>query len=418
MPSVDVMTGPWAQALHAPHPLAPSVTPVPEEDQDPRTRAVHAGDDGEAGPLSTPIVQSSTWELPDAETGARYAQAKRPQAFYTRWGNPTNARLEEALAELEGAEAGLVTASGMGAISSFLVSQVEAGSRVVTQTNLYSATSEFLSEVLEPRFGVDVTLVDPEDTTGFRDALDDDVDLVYLETPANPTMRLADVAAVGEAARGIDALVAVDNTFANPLNQNPLDLGADVALHSTTKSLGGHSDATGGAVLGSEDVLEDVWYHYKMLGPTADPFASWLVLRGVETLALRTRQANENAQALARFLEGHEAVDTVHYPGLESHPQHGLARKQMEGFGAMLSFTLAGGYEAGEALAEDLEIATLAVSLGGNETLVTHPASTTHAPLTPDQREAAGIPDGLVRVSCGVEAPDDLVDDFARALEG
>jgi methionine-gamma-lyase len=392
------------------------VNPVADDDRDPLTRSAHAASPDGEGPITPPIHQTTTWELPDADTAAAKTQATRPEDFYTRWGNPTNARLEEALADLEGAEGGLATASGMGAISSFLMSQVEQGARVVTQTNLYSATSEFLDEVLEPRFGVDVTRIDPEDTDGFRRALEDPADLVYLETPANPTMRLADVAAVVDAAQGTGALVAVDNTFANPLNQRPLELGADVVLHSTTKSLGGHSDVTGGAVLGPDDVLEDVWYHYKMLGPTSDPFASWLVLRGLRTLALRTRQMNGNAQALAEHLHDHDAVDVVHYPGLKAHPQHDLAARQMDGYGGLISFELEGGYEAGEAFAEALDVATLAVSLGGTETLVTHPASTTHGPLTPEQRAQAGIADGLIRMSVGVEATEDLLDDVDQAL--
>lgn len=388
-----------------------------EDNWDRFTRAVHAGREEGRG-LAPGIERSSTFRLESAEEGAGFTQATQPSTFYTRWGNPTNRRLEQRLASLEGAEAGLVTASGMGAISSVLLARAEEGSRIVAQTSLYSATTELLENVLEPRFGVDVELVPQDDLDAWEEAVTPETDLVYLETPSNPTMVLTDVGAVADLAHEHDALVAVDNTFANPLNQRPLDLGADVVVHSTTKSLGGHSDVTGGAVLCDEAFLEEAWYHYKLLGATADPQASFLVLRGLQTLALRTEQMNRNAQAVAEALEAHDAVARVHYPGLTSHPQHDLAERQMLGFGGMLSFELAGGLEAGRSFVEGVEVATLAVSLGGTETLVEHPATMTHGPLSPEQREAAGIGEGLVRVSAGIEGTGDLVADVERTLDG
>jgi len=364
----------------------------------------------------TPIYATSTWALASVRQGAEFAHATAPEAFYTRWGNPTLRDLEQVLADLEGGRQALATGSGMGAIASAILAFVDSGDRVVAGSSLYTATMEIFTRLL-PRFGVRTTFVDPRTPGAWREAVTPDTSLVYVETPANPTMVLTDLREAVQAARSVRATVLADNTFATPINQRPLDFGVDVVLHSATKYLGGHSDVTAGVVVTAKPRLFDrIWFTYKMLGPALGPFEAFLVRRGVKTLPLRIRQHNANAMALAEFLEDHPAVRVVHYPGLKSFPQHALARRQMSGFGAMLSFELKGGYRAGRRFVESVRVATLAVSLGGTETLVQHPASMTHGPLTPEERKMSGITEGLVRVSVGLEDLEDLVADFDQAL--
>lgn len=366
-------------------------------------------------PLAQPIYQASTWRLARAAQGARFARATAPRDFYHRWGNPTVRALEDALARLEGGESALCTASGMGAVSTAVLTALGGSARVAAQRTLYAATSELLTELLPP-YGVGTAFFDPRDARSLRDALASGPKLVYVETPANPTMELTDLASVSRAARRAGAMTVCDNTFATPLNQRPLDLGCDAVVHSMTKYLGGHSDLTGGVLVGSRRFVADAWFNFKILGPSLSPHDAFLALRGLKTLALRVARQNENALALAEFLEGHRRVARVRYPGLRSHPQHALARRQMRGFGGMLSFEVEGGWRAGKRVVEALRVATLAVSLGGVETLVQHPASMTHGPLTPEQRARSAIPEGLIRVSVGIEHIDDLREDFAQAL--
>ena len=324
--------------------------------------------------------------------------------------------LEQVLADLEGGTRALVAGSGMGAIASAILSCVDAGSHVVAGASLYTATTEIFTRML-PRFRVRTTFVDPRNPGAWEEAVTPDTRLVYVETPANPTMMITDFREAVEAGRSVGATTLADNTFATPVNQRPLEFGVDGVLHSATKYLGGHSDVVAGAFVAKSPRLhERVWFNYKMLGPSLGPFEGFLVRRGVKSLPLRMRQHNANAQALAEFLEGHRAVRVVHYPGLRSFPQHALARRQMDGFGAMLSFELKGGYRAGKRFVEAVRVATLAVSLGGMETLVQHPASMTHGPLTDAERTTSGITEGLVRVSVGLEDLDDLVEDFDAAL--
>ncbi|HKW43300.1 MAG TPA: PLP-dependent aspartate aminotransferase family protein [Thermoplasmata archaeon] len=381
-----------------------------------RTRAVHGGRRKGPGPLVAPIYSNSTWALASASQGAKYAVDTAPEAYYTRWGNPTLRELEDALADLEGGSRGLVTGSGMGAIASSILTSVDAGDHVVAGASLYTATTEIFTRLL-PRFGVTTTFVDPRQAGGWTKAVRPETRLVYIETPANPTMMITDIREAVSAARSVGALTLADNTFATPINQRPLELGVDVVLHSATKYLGGHSDVVAGAAVATKPALFDrVWFTYKMLGPTLGPFEAFLVRRGVKTLPLRMAAQGASAQALAEFLEDHRGVRTVHYPGLRSFPQRALARKQMSGFGAMLSFELEGGYAAGKRFVESVEVATLAVSLGGPETLVQHAASMTHGPLTDAERRTSGITEGLVRVSVGLEDTDDLIEDFDRAL--
>jgi len=382
------------------------------------TRAIHAARKKGHGPLATPIYASSTWALGSARQGAEFASATAPPEYYSRWGNPTVRDLEEVLADLEGGARALATASGMGAIAPAILMAVDAGDHVVAGSSLYTATTELFTRVL-PRFKVRTTFVDPRKAGGWLDAVTDATRLVYVETPANPTMMISDIREAVKAAKSVGATVLADNTFATPVNQRPLELGVDVSLHSATKYLGGHADVmAGAAVTASEDVFGRLWTLYKMLGPNLSPFDAFLVRRGLKTLPLRMRQQNASAQALAEFLEGHPGVQAVHYPGLKSFPQHALARRQMSGFGAMLSVELRGGFRAGKRFVERVQVATLAVSLGGAETLVQHPASMSHGPLTEAERKRSGISEGLVRVSVGLEDVEDLIEDFDAAIEG
>src|SRR5881396_4407518 len=382
----------------------------------PRTRAVHGRRGKRRGPIVTPIYASSTWALESARQGAEFAVEFAPEAYYTRWGNPTLRDLEETLADLEGGARGLVTGSGMGAIASAILACVDAGDHVVSGSSLYTATTEIFTRLL-PRFGIETTFVDPRRRGAWKESVRLDTRLVYLETPANPTMMITDLSEAVSAAKSVGATTLADNTFASPVNQRPIEFGIDGVLHSATKYLGGHSDVVAGAVVTAKRGLFDrIWFVYKMLGPALGPFEAFLVRRGLKTLPLRMEVQSRTAQSLAEFLEDRRAVRVVHYPGLQSFPQHALARKQMNGFGAMLSFELNGGYRAGKRFVEAVDIATLAVSLGGTETLVQHAASMTHGPLTDQERRVSGISEGLVRVSVGLEDADDLIEDFDRAI--
>ncbi len=392
--------------MPAPPPRRPSL----------RTRVVHHPEAAPASaPVSAPLYQSATFRLQDAATGGRYAALPQPSSFYTRWGNPTTEVWEKVVADAEGGERALAFASGMAAISTTLLALLEPGDHVVAADSLYTATTELLNRDLR-RLGVGVDFVDPRDAGAFARAANDRTRLFYVETPDNPKLVLTDVAAVAAAARSRGALVVADNTFASPVNQNPLALGADVVVHSATKYLSGHSDVVAGVAVGSAELIERIWRKQKLLGGCLDPHAAWLLLRGMKTLALRVERHNENALAVARFLEGRPEVLRVHYPGLPSHPQHELARRQMLGFGGMLSFELRGGREAGLRLVEATRLMVLAVSLGGVESLIEHAASMTHGPLTDEELRRAGISPGLIRLSVGIEDAGDLVDDLASAL--
>jgi len=381
-----------------------------------RTRAVHGRHRKRRGPIVTPIYANSTWALESARQGAEFAAATAPEAYYTRWGNPTIRELEETLADLEGGARALATGSGMGAIASAILACVDSGDHVVAGASLYAATTEIFTRLL-PRFGVSTSFVDPRKPGAWKEAVRSDTRLVYIETPANPTMMITDVREAVDAAKSVRATSLADNTFASPINQRPLELGVDAVLHSATKYLGGHSDVVAGAIITATARLFDrIWFTYKMLGPALGPFEAFLVRRGLKTLPIRMHAQGASAQALAESLESLRAVRVVHYPGLKSFPQHALARKQMSGFGAMLSFELNGGHRAGRRFVESVQVATLAVSLGGTETLVQHPVSMTHGPLTESERVTSGISEGLVRVSVGLEETDDLIEDFDQAI--
>lgn len=385
----------------------------------PSTRAVHAGEAPEpsTGSLSPPLYQSSVYAFRNAAQGAALFAGTEEGFIYTRLGNPTLKTLEAKLAILEGAEAALVTSSGMGAIATTVAALARAGEHVVSAEVIYGATYTLLREVWT-RFGLETTFVASTSVEDFRRALRPNTRLVFAETPANPTMDVVDIAALSEIARGAGAYLIVDNTFATPINQNPLSLGADVVVHSASKYLGGHADVIAGVVAGSSKLVQQARQSMKTFGTVLGPFEGWLILRGLKTLALRVARHNENGLAVARFLESHPAVKRVFYPGLESHPGHGVAGRQMRGYGGMVSFELKGGRDAGIRLVEGVRLCTLAVSLGDVRTLIEHPASMTHAGVPEEERLRGGITDGLVRLSAGVEDASDIVADLEEALEG
>ena len=369
-------------------------------------------------PVATPIYQTSTYyakDSADAATLAELAQSPQPTSFYSRYGNPTVDVWERVIADLEEGQRGLAFASGMAAVNCVLLTLLEPGDHLVAGNSLYTATTLLMTEDL-PRMGVDVDFVDATSPESFAEAARSETRLFYIETPSNPTMQLTDLAAVCQIARERGIRTVVDNTFATPVNQRPLTLGADVVVHSGTKYLGGHSDVLGGCVVTDAATAERLWHKRTLLGGTLDPFAAWLLLRGTKTLALRVERQNQNALAIARTLEADSAVARVHYPGLECHPQHELAKRQMTGFGGMLSVELTGGRSVGASFVESIRLALLAVSLGGVETLVEHPASMSHALLSDQELRQAGIPPGLIRMSIGIEDANDLIADFRQAL--
>lgn len=366
--------------------------------------------------LTPPIAWSATFAAKDAESFAQMATQPMHPAFYTRYGNPLHARVARLVAELEGAQAGLVAASGMGAISMTLLGLLRHGDRVIAQRNHYMGTTRLLEDTLK-RFGVQTCIVDQTRTEDFQDALREPCALVMLESPTNPDCSLTDLAAVCSAARAAGALTVVDNTFAGPLNQQPIVLGADLVVHSATKSLGGHHDLTAGVVVGGKALIRQIWDTQIVLGATLSPMDAWLLLRGLRTLSVRTERINRNALEVARALEQHPAVASVSYPGLESHPQHALARQQMRGFGGVMGLRLRADYEGTARFVSRLSLARQAVSLGGVETLIVHTAAMWAGTLDDAALRAAGIEPALVRLSVGLESAQDLIADLYRALD-
>jgi methionine-gamma-lyase len=382
-----------------------------------QTRAIHAGKgENRTHAVTPPIWQTTTFSADSSEHFAEIATAVRPAEFYTRYGNPTHKEVEATLVALEGGEAALLTSSGMGAIFTALMSVLKAGDHVVAQTNHYAGAMTLLDE-MSARFGVEVTLVDQTRAEGFAEAMRPNTRVVYAESPTNPLMQITDLRALSELARARGVTTIVDNTFSTPVNQRPLEFGIDAVIHSATKYLGGHSDVTAGVVISSREFVERAWHFSLLAGSILSPFDGWLLLRGLRTLGLRVERHNSNALALARFLEGHPKVARVYYPGLESHPQHSLARAQMSGFTGMLSAELRGDFRAAERFIGALRLATNAASLGGHETLIVHPAAMWGGYMSAEQLRAKGLSDSLVRISVGLEDERDLLEDFARALE-
>jgi methionine-gamma-lyase len=363
-----------------------------------------------------PIFQSSTFRFETNDEFARAIRFDGPGYVYSRgYGNPTIDAFQLAMADLEETESAMGFASGIAAISSLFLTVADAGSRIVAGTALYGGTVSILRNIL-PRFGVETTFVDPTDLDQVRDALPG-ADLFYCETIVNPTTTVPDLAALASLCREAGVVSAVDNTFASPYLCNPVTLGFDVSIHSATKYIGGHADLIGGVACTNEELFRKLRDTVIDLGGTMQPLEAWLCLRGLATLSLRMQHHCASAARLAAVLEAHPSVEQVFYPGLASHPQHALASEQLRDFGGTLAFEVAGGLEAGSRVAEALELGWIAGSLGSVMTLVAHPASTTHRQVDPEVRRAAGIGDGLLRVAVGLEDPDDLIEDFTRALE-
>lgn len=383
------------------------------------TKAIHGGHiKDQYGALATPIHQTATFVFDSAEQGGKRFALEEEGYIYSRLGNPTNNQLEAKLAMLEGAEAAVSTASGIGAISSAMWTALKAGDHIVASKTLYGCTYAFLNHGIT-RFGVEVTFVDTTDPENVRAALKENTKVVFLETPANPTLEIADIQAISTIAHeNNDCLVMVDNTFCTPYIQRPLEFGADVVIHSGTKFLNGHGDVISGFVVGTLKFITDVkLFGVKdMTGACLSPFDAFLIIRGMKTLAIRMEKHCENAMKVAKFLEQHPAVIRVYFPGLESFPQFELAKKQMSLSGAVIAFELKGGLAEGKTVMNSVQLCKLAVSLGDAETLIQHPASMTHSPYTPEERAATGITDGLVRIAVGLENIEDILGDLGQAL--
>jgi len=389
-----------------------------ERKMHPATRFIHAGQhpDPATGAVSTPIYQTSTFAFRNADEGAARFLGKDSGYKYTRLGNPTVAALEECVAELEGGYGAVGTATGMGAATTTFLALLRQGDHVVGTHPLYGPTRALLEKQFA-RFGITSTFVPAADAAALRAAVRPETRLIFVETPANPTLDLVDLDAAVVLAREAGAPLVVDNTFAGPHLQRPIERGADVVVHSMTKSLNGHADVVAGIVVArTPELLASLRETAKAIGTTMDPHQAWLVLRGIRTLGMRVERAQENAGALAAWIERHPAVAWVRYPGLPSHPQHELARSQMDGPGSVISFELRGGVEAGRRLMDAVKLIVLAVSLGGVESLIEHPASMTHSKASSDELLRQGITAGLVRLSVGCEDVEDLRADLEQAF--
>jgi methionine-gamma-lyase len=380
------------------------------------TLAIHGGRPvkDSAHALSMPLYLTSSFVFENAQEGAELFAHQKEGFIYSRLANPTVEATASKIAALEGAESALLTASGMGAISTTLCALLAVG-EVVAGRVLYGSTLTLLKR-MERRCGMHIRYVNATDLDEVRAAVNRLTRLVYIETPDNPLLGVADIAGIAEIAKKVGARLVVDNTFATPFNQRPLESGADLVVHSATKYLGGHGDLIAGAVAGSAEIVSTIQEELKEKGAVCAPFNAWLLQRGIKTFALRMAQHNANGLAVAQFLEQHPKVGRVHYPGLGSSPNHALARHQMLGFGGVVSFEVKGGIEAGTKLVNSVKLCTRAVSLGDAETLIEHPASMTHAALPPAERLAAGLTDGLVRVAVGLEDAEDITADLDQAL--
>jgi methionine-gamma-lyase len=381
------------------------------------SKLIHAGSmEDQFLSVNVPIYQTSTFAFKNADHGAACFAGEEGGYIYTRIGNPTINALENCVAELEDGYKGIATSSGMACVNVIYFGLLNQGDHMVSTDAVYGP-SRVVMETHYRRFGVESTYVDTSDIRNIEKAIKPNTKLLYLETPSNPTMGITDLKACCELAHQSGVLVAVDNTFATPYLQRPLEYGADIVFHSLTKFLNGHADIVGGMlVTKTREVYDKLRVIMVNLGFNMDPHQAYMVLRGIKTLGVRMERAQKNAMKIAEYLEKHPKVQWVKYPGLKSHPQYELAVRQMSGFGAMISFELKGGLKAGKILMDNVHVATLAVSLGGVETLIQHPASMTHAKMQPDSRLKAGITEGLVRYSTGIEDVDDLIEDLEQAL--
>ncbi|GAB4299518.1 MAG: methionine gamma-lyase [Marinilabiliales bacterium] len=382
------------------------------------TKLIHAGDyHDEFGSAVVPIYQTSTFAFKNAQHGADLFAGKEKGFIYTRIGNPTIDALENKLAALENGYRGIVTSSGMSAITTIYMALLGQGQHMISTAAVYGP-SRGVMETYFSKFGVEYSYIDTSNLELIEKSIKPNTKVLYIETPANPTIQLTDIKKAAEIAHKHNILLVVDNTFSSPYLQKPLDLGADIVVHSLTKFINGHADIVGGAIIAKDP---EIYMHLRKtmisMGGNMDPHQAYMVLRGVKTLSLRIDRSQQNSIEIAKFLESHPKVKWVKYPGLKSHPQFELAQKQMAGPGAMMSFELKGGFDAGKTMMNNVKVATLAVSLGGVETLIQHPASMTHAGVNKEDREKAGISDGLVRLSVGIEDLDDLIADLAQALD-
>jgi cystathionine gamma-synthase len=386
-------------------------------DLSPATLSVWAGE-GESlvqGATQVPVVYSAAYGYPDVDEWLDVALGRKPGHIYSRNTNPTVHAFEEKVRILEGAEAATSFATGMAAVSNTLFALLAPGDRVVSVKDTYGGTNVLFRDFL-PRVGVEVELCDTTDHAQIEAAIAQGCALVYLETPTNPTLKVMDIARLAAAGHAVGAMVVTDNTFATPINQKPLALGADLVLHSATKYLGGHADVLGGALCGGPELVKNVYHYREITGAALDPMAAYLLIRSIKTLALRVARQNESALRIAQWLEAQPAVAAVYYPGLETHPQHEIAARQMRGYGGVLSFMLAGGFEAVKRVLPRLRLAHRAANLGAVETVAGPPATTSHVECTAEERAAMGIPEGLIRYSVGIEDAGDLIADLEQAL--
>ena len=378
------------------------------------TEAVRGGTETtkKNGPLATPIYQTSTFEVTDSEQQLR---ATHTDMFYTRYGNPTHTVAEKAIAELEGADAALLFASGMNAITTTILALLKSGDHIVAQRDIYGGVTKFLSQ-WAPRFGIETTFVDTNDYEQHSAAIRPNTKLLYLESPTNPTLRVVDLKKVVTIARKHNLITLIDSTFATPINQRPAEFGIDLVMHSGTKYYAGHSDLICGIVAGRQDLIDQIHSTRTTLGGSMDPHAAFLLLRGIKTLAIRVQRQNLNALRIAQFLVRHPGVKRVHYPFLEDHPQHALALEQLQGGGGVLSFEVDGTGEDARKLSESLNLFTLAPSLGGVDSLVTIPVLTSHAMISAEHRKTMGVTEQMIRISVGIENAEDLIADLQQAL--
>ncbi|GBD93418.1 methionine gamma-lyase [bacterium BMS3Abin05] len=383
------------------------------------TICVHgaSGTDPQTGAVSFPIYQSSTFAFKSAKEGADIFAGKKEGYIYTRLGNPTQAAFEREIAFLEEADAALATASGMGAITIAILTMLKAGDKMLAAHTLYGGTHLLFKETL-PSLGIKVESINPGDSNELVNHLEKGAKMVYIETPSNPTLQLLDIAEISQISHKYGALVIVDNTFATPYYQRPLQLGADIVIHSATKYIGGHGDTIAGVILGSKEFIDRSRNVINRdIGAAISPFNAWLLLRGLKTLPVRMERHSENAMRIAQYLNFHPKVSRVWYPGLRTHEQHELACRQMDGFGGMITFELKGGKKAGEILMNSVKLLTLAVSLGDVDSLIEQPATMTHSTYSPEELAAVGITEGMVRLSVGLEDVNDIIDDLSQALK-
>jgi methionine-gamma-lyase len=386
-----------------------------EFDDLPGTRAIHGDSESRGGAVVSPIYQATTFAASSNEDFLDAATRSFSDEFYTRYGNPNHTQVAEVVSQLEGADRALVTASGMGAISTVALSVLSQGDHCIVQRTTYPGTTNLVTNLMA-RYGVTSSVVDQMNAQSLEDAMRPETRLVFLETPSNPLLGITDIRAFADIAHRGGATVVVDNTVATPINQRPIELGADLVWHSATKYLSGHSDVSAGVIAGRDDVMEQIWRTHLTIGAVLGPIDAWLLLRGIRTLDVRVTRHNENAMALASMLATHREISEVYYPGLDTHPQHDLAKSQMSGYGGLLSFTPTGGAARADKILDSLRLAARAPSLGSVHSLVTRPAA-----MWSDQRQYQsqvdeGVDAGLIRLSTGIEAKEDLIADIERAL--